>query len=137
MPVFGKRSQERLAACHPDLQTVFNEVVKSFDCSIVCGHRGEAEQNQAYEQGKSKLQFPESKHNTTPSLAADAAPYPINWNDRERFYLFAGYVLGVAERLYQDGAITHRLRWGGDWDRDTDVKDQRFNDLPHFELVKG
>jgi len=28
------------------------------------------------------------------------------------------------------------IRWGGDWNMDTYVKDQRFNDLPHFELVK-
>ena len=27
------------------------------------------------------------------------------------------------------------LRWGGDWDGDRDFKDQRFIDLPHFELV--
>ena len=26
------------------------------------------------------------------------------------------------------------LRWGGDWDQDTEVKDNRFDDLGHFEL---
>ena len=25
------------------------------------------------------------------------------------------------------------IHWGGDWDRDTEVNDQTFNDLAHFE----
>jgi len=27
-----------------------------------------------------------------------------------------------------------RLRWGGDWDGDTELDDNKFDDLPHFEL---
>ena len=27
------------------------------------------------------------------------------------------------------------LRWGGDWDRDTEVRDNSFDDLVHFEIV--
>jgi len=65
-----------------------------------------------------------------PSLAVDAAPYPIDWNDRDRWMRFSGFVLGVA-RAY---GVT--LRWGGDWDRDWDVADNRFNDWPHFEIVE-
>jgi hypothetical protein len=30
---------------------------------------------------------------------------------------------------------TLKLRWGGDWDMDTEVKDNKFDDLVHFELV--
>ena len=26
------------------------------------------------------------------------------------------------------------LRWGGDWDMDTQVKDNKFDDLVHFEI---
>ena len=129
MPRFGRRSQANLATCHPDLQRVFEEVVKIFDCSILCGHRGEEAQNEAYHKGLSKLKFPESRHNTQPSVAVDAVPYPIDWEDRERMTYFAGLVLGVAHGM----GIT--LRWGGDWDRDTEVADNRFDDLPHFELV--
>ena len=60
----------------------------------------------------------------------DVVAYPIDWNDRERQTLFAGYVLGLAKSM----GIT--LRWGGDWDRDTDVQDNKFDDLMHFELVE-
>jgi len=48
----------------------------------------------------------------------------------------AGYVMGIAKLMYDQGLITHHLRWGGDWDRDTEVNDNRFQDFPHFELVK-
>ena len=112
-----------------ELQEVFNEVIKHFDCIIVTGYRTKEEQDDHYVSGRSKVKYPNSKHNTSPSLAVDAAPYPINWNDRERFNLFAGYVLGIA------ASRGIRLRWGGDWNRDTEVKDNKFDDLLHFELV--
>lgn len=129
MPAFGKSSRARLETCHPDLQRLFQEVVKTFDCSILCGERGEDEQNQAYYTGKSKLKYPESKHNTSPSIAVDVAPYPIDWDDLGRFYLFAGYVFRVAEEL------GIKVRYGGDWDGDKRTTDQKFNDLPHWELI--
>jgi peptidoglycan L-alanyl-D-glutamate endopeptidase CwlK len=128
MPHFSQRSYERLKTCHPDLIRLFETVVRGFDCTVLEGHRGEQAQNDAYDKGYSKLRYPDSKHNKTPSLAVDVAPYPVDWNDRERFYFFAGYVKGVAEEL----DIT--IRWGGDWDSDTHVHDQTFFDLPHFEL---
>ena len=130
MAKFGIRSRGRLSSCHPDLQRVFNEVVKEFDCSVICGHRGENEQNLAYQEGMSKVKYPNGKHNGKPSLAVDVAPYPIDWNDREWFTYFAGYVLGVAK------SMGIKLRWGGDWDMDFKVKDNSFDDLPHFELRK-
>jgi peptidoglycan L-alanyl-D-glutamate endopeptidase CwlK len=130
IPSFSKRSLEKLDACHPDLQRLFKEVVKHFDCTILCGHRGEGEQNEAYHSGRSKLKFPESKHNGMPSDAVDVAPYPIDWNDKERFYYFAGVAKGIATMM------DIPLRWGGDWDSDTQVHDQTFFDLPHYELRK-
>lgn len=130
MPVFGDRSKRNLNQCHPDLQRVFNEVIKHFDCTVITGHRSKVEQNIAFRSGKSKLRFPQSKHNKLPSLAADVVPCPINWDDRERMTFFAGQVIATARAL----GVT--LRWGGDWDRDTEVKDNRFDDLVHFEIVE-
>ena len=37
--------------------------------------------------------------------------------------------MGVADMLGVS------IRWGGDWDKDYDEKDERFRDLPHFELT--
>ena len=61
----------------------------------------------------------------------DAVPFPIDWNDKIRFYHFAGYVLGVAKTL------GIKIRWGGDWNSNLNFKDEKFMDLPHFELVEG
>ena len=129
MPNFGNRSKQKLETCDPRLQEIFETVVEKFDCSILEGHRGEERQNLLYEQGQSKLMFPQGKHNTNPSKAVDAAPYPIDWDNRERFVLFAGYVRGVAD------SMGYQLRWGGDWDNDWDTKAPRFFDAPHFEIV--
>lgn len=114
---------------------LFKEVVRTFDCSVICGHRGKAEQSRVFKYGTSALEFPNSLHNITPARAADVVPYPLDWEDTNRFYFFGGFVLGVAARLYDEGIIDHRIRWGGDWDNDTETRDQSFNDLPHFELA--
>ena len=129
MRKFSKHSQEKLATCHPDLITLFSHVIDIVDCTIICGYRGLNEQEEAFRLGQSKLHYPDSKHNSLPSKAVDAALYPIDWNNKVGFYYFAGIVRGVADRL----AI--KIRWGGDWDGDADLKDQTFFDLPHFELI--
>jgi len=128
MPKFGKRSKEKLATCHEDLQKVFNEVIKKVDCSVLEGHRSEERQNKLYKEGKTKVRYPKGRHNASPSRAVDVVPYPVDWEDRERFHLFSGFVLGVAHRM----GIT--LRWGGDWNMNFEVDDNKFDDFPHFEL---
>lgn len=126
---FGTRSRNNLSEAHLDLQKVFNEVIKIYDCSVIEGMRSRDEQDKLYAAGKSKLLWPQSKHNLAPSQAVDVIPYPIDWNDARRFTYLAGIVKGVASQL---GIV---IRWGGDWDSDNNFKDQTFNDLPHFELV--
>jgi peptidoglycan L-alanyl-D-glutamate endopeptidase CwlK len=128
MPRFSKKSLSKLETCDKRLQDLFLRVVKKFDCTIIEGHRSKDRQNKLFKEGKSKLKYPKGKHNAIPSKAVDVAPYPIDWNDRERFTYFAGYVVGIA---YQMGL---KIRWGGDWDMDTQVKDNNFDDLPHFEI---
>jgi len=137
MPKFSGRSRAKLSTCHKDLQTLLLEVVREFDCRVTCGHRDKATQNELHSQNRTQVRWPKSRHNSSPSMAVDVAPYPIDWQDRERFHYFAGYVLGTADRLQQIGAISHRVRWGGDWDRDYQVKDNNFDDLVHFELVQS
>jgi peptidoglycan L-alanyl-D-glutamate endopeptidase CwlK len=36
-------------------------------------------------------------------------------------------VLGIAQ------SMGINLRWGGDWDKDWEVQDNKFDDFPHFE----
>jgi peptidoglycan L-alanyl-D-glutamate endopeptidase CwlK len=132
---FSQQSQDGLDTCHTDLIVLFEEVVKHFDCKVICGHRAEQEQMAAYLAKATQTKWPESRHNSEPSMAADVAPYPIDWNDRERFTLFAGYVLGIASALKAQGRISYSVRWGGDWNSNTQVSDNKFDDLVHFELA--
>jgi len=128
MPYFGRKSKERLNTCDSNLQKVFNEVIKHVDCSVLEGHREKDRQNKLYKEGKTKVKYPNGRHNRQPSSAVDVTPYPVDWKDRERQTLFAGFVIGVASQMGIN------LRWGGDWDQDFQVVDNRFDDFPHFEL---
>ena len=54
MPSYSSRSKAILSTCHPELQILFKEVIKEYDCSVICGFRGEADQDKAFDDGKSK-----------------------------------------------------------------------------------
>lgn len=135
MAKLGRASEAALATCHPDLQRLFREVVARlpapYDLTVLCGHRGEAAQEQAFREGKSTKHWPESLHNRLPSRAVDVAVYPIDWKDDVRFGWLAGFVFAVAVDL----GLAGRVRWGGDWNRNARTADETFIDLPHFELT--
>jgi len=104
---------------------------------IICGVRSEEEQNNAFAKGNSKVKYPNSKHNTVPSLAVDVVPYEVNhidWSKLQSAH-FSGYVKGLADELYRAGKMDHKIRCGSDWDSDDDVDDTKFWDACHFEIV--
>jgi len=129
MPNFSSRSLSLLMSCHPDLQRLFTEVVKYWDCTVRDGYRNKEDQDKAVRAGRSNATYPNSAHNKQPSLAVDVYPYPVDLKDLDRFYFFAGYVLGTAQQM----GIP--VKSGLDWDQDRDIRDQRLIDGPHFELV--
>ena len=126
MSIFSKRSLLNLLTCEKDLQTLFNEVIKHYDFSIICGHRGAKAQEEAYKMGNSRLIYPHSAHNSIPSRAVDIAPYPIDWNDIERFKELAVIVKRTAKELSEKGLIDIDIEWGGDW--------LKFKDYVHWEI---
>lgn len=129
MPKFGLKSKEMLSQAHPDLQRLFNKVIDQYDCSVICGYRGEEAQNLAFSTGNSKARFGESPHNQKPSLAVDVVPFPLDWNDIESFKRFSYYVRGVAD------GMGIKIRHGADWDMDFDHEEHKFKDWPHYELA--
>ncbi len=137
MPSFGKRSSGRLATCDKRLITLFNEVVKHYDCSIIEGHRSADRQKELVADGKSRVIH--SLHNRQPSMAVDVIPWPFkpsDWNNLKRFYHFQGFVKGICTGMQRDGRLdgSFELRCGLDWDGDNDLDDQSFLDGPHFEI---
>ena len=107
---------------------IFNEVIKTIDCSVLEGNRSEAQQRENIEKGVSWTM--RSKHLRDPSHAVDVAPYPIDWNDIKRFKLFAAFVFATAKRLKIS------IRYGATWSRNpTDKYTGSHSDHPHFELI--
>ena len=137
MPKFGTRSLERLKTCHPDIIKVMEEAIKHYDFTVLYGTRTKAEQFELYKQGRTfkdgkwvttgktvtnldgKVKV--SKHNHSPSLAIDIAPYPIDWNNLNRFKELALVVKDAA------ATVGVNITWGGDW--------KSFKDYPHYEIA--
>jgi len=124
MPRFGKKSKERLKGIDTKLVNVLNELVKIMDVTIIEGLRTQERQNELVKKGASKTKY--SKH--IQGKAVDVAPYPIDWNDRDRFHYMGGMIRGIAKQLNVN------VRWGGDWDGDGETKDNSFDDLVHIEI---
>jgi peptidoglycan LD-endopeptidase CwlK len=133
MPKFSTSSMLQKRYADPRLQRWLDELIKYTDFAIVCSYRDKEAQDKAVAENKSKTPWPTSKHNSKPSLAVDIVPYSshygLMWNDNRAFYMLAGAGKMMAAQLGL------KLRWGGDWDSDNDLNDQKFNDLPHWEIL--
>lgn len=142
MPRFGTQSLKQLKTCHPDLIIIHQMVIKYFDHAVREGQRSIERQFELFQSDRTKIDgiTKMGKHNFVPSMADDSYPWPVNLSDKPkmkaRFYMYAGYMFMATEILYEQKKITHKLRWGGDWDSDKDFTDQSFDDLPHMELYK-
>ena len=104
MPRFGKRSRERLKGVNAKLVNVLNQLIKIMDVTIIEGVRSKERQEELLEKGATKVKY--SRH--MEGKAVDLAPYPIDWNDRERFHYMGGMVRGIGQQL---GV---KIRWGGE-----------------------
>lgn len=131
MPAFSTLSEQRLATCDPRLQAILKEAIRHVDFTVLCGFRGPDEQEDAYRTGRSKVRWPNSKHNRKPSVAVDLAPYPVDWTDTARFARLAGYI----ERIAHEQGV--KLRWGGDFDMDGRTAGEKLVDMPHLEIIEG
>ena len=154
MARFSNTSTTKLVTCSKNLQLLFNRVVKTVDCTIVEGHRNRETQNRMFDRKRSQLCWPNSSHNIILSRAVDVVPYlhGIDWRSEadllkaiankesvgkimvivhniERWLYFVGFVMGTAKEM------GIKIRWGGDWDGDTELADNNFDDWPHFEEI--
>jgi len=138
MPYLSNSSRNKLYTCHTLLQRLVNEVLKggvtaegverkAFDVSVIAGFRGETAQNAAFTSGKSKLQWPRSKHNKRPAMALDIVPYPLDWQDIRSFQNMGVAVKEAWAAIPAAERTGYALAWGGDW---------TMRDYPHFELQK-
>lgn len=114
----GTRSLQNLSGVHPDMVAVVKKAIEitEVDFTVIEGIRNVSRQRELYKAGKSTTM--NSRHIT--GHAVDMVPWPVDWEDLERFETMAKAMKEAAEEL--DIPIV----WGGDW--------KSFYDAPHFEL---
>ena len=114
----GKRSLQSLSGVHPDMVAVVKRAIEitDQDFTVIEGIRNINRQRELYKAGKSTTM--NSRHIT--GHAVDMVPWPVDWNDLERFEVMSEAMKTAAEEL------DIPLVWGGDW--------KSFYDAPHFEL---
>ena len=157
MASYSNSSSEKLNTAHPDLIAIFTEAVKIFDNTIVYGYRDPALQFELYKKGRSFISGQwivtdkskvvtykdgtdkKSNHNYNPSKAIDAIPYysdapHLRWNNIKEICYFAGHVMAIADRLKVEGKITHRIKWGADWNMNHSIHDETFTDYAHYQI---
>ena len=73
----GRTSKARLATCHEDIQAIVNLAITktTHDFFVAEGYRPKEKQDECFQKGSSKVLFPKSFHNSSPSLAVDVVPY--------------------------------------------------------------
>ena len=152
----GKVSRSRLITCHPVIITTIEKaiVLSPMDFTVVCGFRGEKEQNAAYyaTPPRSTKRFPESMHNHLSderdvtegyagalgiplSLAVDIAPWVggrIRWDLPWELRWLNGFINAIGQSIAVP--LGFYFRSGSDWDMDGDQEEHTLKDSPHNEL---
>ena len=133
---YGKGSKRILSTTSSNIQLVFGEALAMglIDITAIEGRRVKGRQNRLFAINKSKVQWPNSKHNVLNpedlSRAIDAAPY-VNGKASDNWY-HCIYLAGVIQACGEKLGIP--IRWGGNWDQDGEpITDQDFQDLWHYE----
>lgn len=126
---YSEASLARLAEATIEQQKLWMAVADHWDVSIIEVYRSPERQAELFAQGPEVTKVRVSKHNSMPSEAVDAAPYPIDWNDIDQFIRFTYFVKGMA------AAMGMEYKNGADWDGDNDYADHSFLDWVHWETV--
>lgn len=134
MPTSGFDAEDlaRLERLHPLLKQLFMEGRKQIAFTIRDTNRGRADQEKAFNEHKSTVHFGDSAHNWSPSLAADIYPVPVNFKDPAYAKLFVPLQIGILKPLA--AKLNIPIRQGIDWNRNGNLTDDKWDDLPHVEL---
>jgi len=140
---FSESDEQKLKTCHPRLVTVLRESIKFIDFTIVYGIRGKELQDLLFLDKKSKVKFPDSKHNRTLdplmgaieytlSDAADIVPRHSLYKDVEAMCFLIGYVKGISVKM----GIPLRIGYDFNGNGINGRADNEFYDVAHIELDK-
>lgn len=116
------KCEEFLKLADPKLQEWFTTLIKPKfpQVHISCSFRGKEEQEEAFLDGKTKLHWPNSKHNKTPALALDL--FQLDFNGLACWPW--GFFRDIAKLSDESKAP---VEWGGVW--------TKLGDANHYELT--
>ena len=129
----GKTSLARLQGVDETLVNVVKRAIEisEVDFTVLEGVRTLERQRELYAQGRTapgKIVTWTMKSRHIEGKAVDLVPYPLDWNDLEKFNKIKDAMFQAASE--QDV----NLRWGADWDGDGKYREKGEYDSPHFEL---
>lgn len=134
--ILSERSLKRLEGVEEDLVKVVRLAIKrtpvDFGVAWLGGFRTPEEQNQLFKDGYSQKDGYEklSKHQFGEAVDLQVFVGGSAVQSEKMQCIVAGVIASCAIEL--DVII----RWGGDWDSDADIRDNKFNDLYHFEIIR-
>jgi hypothetical protein len=112
--------ETKLATAHASLGDWFRQVKSLYpDLHVSWGYRDAASQLEAFKEGKTKLNFPNSAHNKTPALALDL--FQIDEQGKAKW---DGVFFAKLDAFNQEKG--HAIKWGGHF--------KHLGDFDHFEL---
>ena len=129
----GKTSLARLQGVDETLVNVVKRAIEisEVDFTVLEGVRTLDRQRELYAQGRTapgKIVTWTMKSRHIEGKAVDLVPYPLDWNDLEKFSKIKDAMFQAARELDVN------LRWGADWDGDGKYREKGEYDSPHFEL---
>lgn len=129
----GKTSLARLKGVDETLVNVVKRAIEisEVDFTVLEGVRTLERQCELYAQGRTapgKIVTWTMKSRHIEGKAVDLVPYPLDWNDLEKFNKIKDAMFQAAKELDVN------LRWGADWDGDGNYREKGEYDSPHFEI---
>ena len=155
-------SKAKYETLHEDLRIIIDEALNlsTIDFGISEGHRPVEKQMEYYKKGRTYINgewvitdkskvityvdgiVKKGKHNYNPSMAFDFYVYipgKSNMTYDPTHLTALGYMFVIlGNKLYKEGKISHKVRWGGNFDQDWEILEPgSFRDSPHVELMNN
>ena len=133
--ILSERSLLRAKDVNPLLINLIMLAIKrtpiDFGVAWMGGMRTPEEQNQLFKEGYSKCDGYTilSKHQSGDAIDLNVFVGAKVVDNKEMLCVIAGIMFACANEL------NVQIRWGLDWDKDGDIRDNTFNDMYHFEIV--
>lgn len=131
----SERSLSRMKDVNPKLINVILLAIRrtpiDFGVAWMGGLRTAEEQNQLFKEGYSQCDgyIKQSKHQTGDAIDLNVFVGSKLVENKEMLCVVAGVMFSCASEL------NIKIRWGLDWNMNGDIRDNKFNDQYHFELL--